>query len=234
MKRFYKMVGTAPGPDGFSIHLDGKPVRTPSGHGLIAPTQILADLVAAEWAAQVDTIDPGSMPLTQVVTTTQEHVKTARDDMARLALAYLDTDLLCYRTEAPEALAAAQARQWDPWIAWFSARFSCSLQTTTALAALRQPEAAHRAARGYVDGLGLWHFSVLQMTTAISGSLVLALAFVEGAIMPQQVFDAMHTEEHYRSKIYNEALHGMAPHQEKAMAEKLRDLLALRQVLETS
>lgn len=231
MKRFYKMVTTAPAPDGFAIHLDGKKVRTPSGLGLIAPTQILADAVAAEWTAQSGTIEPETMPLTQIVTTTQEHVKQARDDMTRLTLAYLDTDLLCYRTIHPEILAARQAQHWDRWLAWFAERFGSTLATTTDLAALTQPQAAHRAVASHVAALGLWQFSVLQMATALGGSIVLALAFVENALTPQELFAAIHTEEEYRAEIYNEALHGMAPHQEKAMASKLRDLLALQQVL---
>jgi chaperone required for assembly of F1-ATPase len=232
MKRFYKMVSVEESPDGYAIHLEGKKIRTPSGAGLVAPNRELADLVAAEWAAQGMKIDPETMPLTQIVTTTQEHVRETRDEMTRLALAYLDTDLLCYRAPEPAVLAERQARHWDTWLVWFAQRFGSGLEITTALIALKQPQAAHEAVRDYVAALDLWRFSVLQMATSISGSIVLALAFTEKALTPQQVYDAMHVEEHYRSEIYNEAVHGADPQQEKVMAGKMRDLLALRQVLD--
>ncbi len=232
MKRFYKMVTAVSAPEGFAIHLDGKPVRTPSGQRLIAPTQGIADLVVAEWAAQGDRIDPETMPLTQIVTTTKEHVGVSRAEMTRLVLAYLDTDLVCYRAAEPEALVSRQKEKQDAWLKWFAQRFAVELEITTGLAALRQPEAAHRAVQDCVAALDLWRFSVFQMTTAISGSLVLALAFVERAATAQQVFDAMHVEEHYRSDIYNEVLHGADPQQERAMIGKMRDLQALQKILD--
>ena len=38
-KRFYAHAGVIDALDGFAIILDDKPVRTPSGHALVAPTR---------------------------------------------------------------------------------------------------------------------------------------------------------------------------------------------------
>ena len=46
-KRFYGSAEVADAPGGLAILLDGKPVRTPSGRSLVAPTREIADAIAA-------------------------------------------------------------------------------------------------------------------------------------------------------------------------------------------
>ena len=64
-KRFYTQAGVVEAPGGFAITLDGKPVRTPSGRALVAPTREIAERIAAEWEAQQEFIDPLTMPMTR-------------------------------------------------------------------------------------------------------------------------------------------------------------------------
>ena len=73
-KRFYTSAGVAATPDGFAVTLDGKSVRTPSGRPLLAPTSEIADGIAAEWNAQVDFINPLTMPLTRFANSIAEAV----------------------------------------------------------------------------------------------------------------------------------------------------------------
>ena len=228
MKKFYKLVSREDVPGGFAIHLDGRPVKTPAGAVLCAPTAALADEIVREWAAQEDEIVPDSMPLTQILTTAQDRVSKDRPVMTQAILAYLDTDLLCYRTEEPVPLAEKQAASWNRWLVWFADTYGKALETTTGLAALSQPDTAHRTVADAVAALDDYQFTVLQMVTSLAGSLVLALAFVEGVASAKQLFDAAHVEENYKADIYNEAEHGAAPLQEKKQAAMKRDLVAAR------
>src|SRR5882724_1190365 len=63
-KRFYTSAGVVEAEGGFAVTLDGKPIRTPSGRHVVAPNRAIADAIAAEWNAQVETINPLTMPLT--------------------------------------------------------------------------------------------------------------------------------------------------------------------------
>src|SRR5271168_5211775 len=65
-KRFYDKAEAAVTPEGYAVRLDGKPVRTPAGRVLAAPTPALAEALTAEWDAQRDVIDPAKMPLTRL------------------------------------------------------------------------------------------------------------------------------------------------------------------------
>jgi chaperone required for assembly of F1-ATPase len=231
MKRFYKMVTCPPVAGGYEIHLDGKPVKMPSGRILCLPGKLLAEAVMQEWAAQTGDIMPENMPLTQLATTTLDRVNQERPAMEQAALSYLDTDLLCYRTMQPAAVAERQAQAWDPWLAWFKEHYGVELQTTHALRALRQPEEGRQAVISAMKALDNWQFTVLQLVTALSGSLVLGLAFFVGAATPDEVFAVMHVEEGYKAGIYNEQKHGFAPHVEKQRASVSRDLESSRRFL---
>src|SRR5215510_7706405 len=54
-KRFYKEVGVGDADGGFTVTLDGKPIKTPSGKVVLVPKRAIADAIAAEWAAQGET-----------------------------------------------------------------------------------------------------------------------------------------------------------------------------------
>lgn len=228
MKKFYKTVATAPVFGGHEIHLDGRPVKTPSGAPLLVPGQKLADVIVQEWAAQDKDIVPESMPLTQILITAQDRVARERDVMEKTLLAFLDTDLLCYRATLPATVAERQAREWNPWLGWFEKKYGVGLEITQALSALKQPPAAHAAVGHGVASMDHLTFTVLQLVTSLSGSLVLGLAFVAGAIAPEQVFAAAHVEEAFKGEVYDEAKYGAAPNDEKGRAGMRRDLQAAR------
>jgi chaperone required for assembly of F1-ATPase len=231
VKRFYKFVTTEKDLGGYSIRLDGKPVKTPSGKILSVPMQKLAEAIVLEWAAQETNIVPDSMPLTQILTTAIDRIANHRADMERSALAYLDTDLLCYRTNAPEELARRQHDVWQPWLDGFEAKHGVRLDTTTGLMALKQPVAAHEKVASIVRELDDFRFAAFQLAVSLTGSLVLALALADGSATAEQIYPAITIEEAFKAEIYHEDTYGAAPNQEKAQAALMRDLSAAEQFL---
>jgi chaperone required for assembly of F1-ATPase len=228
VKKFYKTVTAAPVFGGYEIHLDGKPVKTPSGVPLVAPARKMADAVAQEWVAQGKDIAPDSMPLTQILITAQDRVARERNAMEKTVLAFLDTDLLCYRATLPVAVAERQAREWNPWLGWFEKKYGLRLETTQSLTAIVQPAEAHEAVSRAVVSMDHLVFTVLQLVTSLSGSLVLGLAFAAGAITPEQVFAAAHVEESFKGEVYDETKYGAAPNDEERRTGVKRDLEAAR------
>lgn len=226
MKRFYKLVSTQKVATGYEILLDGRPVKTALKNTLCVEKEELANELVKEWAAQGENIIPDTMPLTQIVNTRIDRVSQERAAMSQAVLKYLDTDLLCYRTDDPPELAAAQEEAWDPVLTWFAGRFGVELETTTALTALEQPGAAHEEVRSCVEKLDDDRFTILQLVTPLSGSLVLAIAFLEGEVSAQQVFGCAHVEEHFKAEIYNEEKYGPDPAEEKKDRAMLSDLKA--------
>lgn len=230
MKKFYTLASHKNTDEGYVIQLDGKAVKTPSGQGLAAPTKSMGDAIVAEWAAQEDAIVPDTMPLTQILNTAIDRMRD-REAITAALLKYLDTDLLCYRTKEPQALAARQKEIWDKWLSWFDEHFESPLYTTFDLKAIKQDEDTHKQIWNYMEALDEYYFAVLNVITSLSGSLVLGLAFLEHEATPEQVFEAMYVEEDYHGALAGEDVHGKEPQFEKKQLAELTDLKAARHFL---
>jgi chaperone required for assembly of F1-ATPase len=193
-KRFYTSAGVAEADGGFAVTLDGKPIRTPSGRQVIAPTREIADAIAAEWNAQGDMINPLSMPLTRfansVVEAVADRVDAVADDVAK----YLGTDLLFYRAGHPEALVAQEAAHWDPIVFWAADALGAHFILAEGIVHVTQPEQAVAAARGTFPS-DPWSVSALHVVTTLTGSALLALALAHGVRDPEQVWAAAHVDE---------------------------------------
>lgn len=225
MNRFYKDVSTGPAfaGDGFVILLDQRPVRTPARAPLLSPTKTLAEAIAKEWAAQGEVIAADSMPLTQILTTTIDRAAN-RTAIEADILRYLDSDLLCYRAGEPKNLSAEQDRLWTPWLNWFEEKFGYELETTFGLSVLNQPQGAHDKVGAHVKNMDHYTFTAFQTAGALTGSIVLALAMVNGALAPQEAWNCALCEELFYERTHDLEKHGLDPIEEKRRAALKRDL----------
>ena len=193
-KRFYGHAGVAETPDGFVTTLDDKPIRTPSGRQLVAPIREIADAIAAEWEAQQETIDPLTMPMTRfansVVDAVVDRVEAVADDIAK----YLGSDLLFYRAGHPEALVALEAARWDPVVFWAADTLGAHFILAEGIVHVRQPDPAIAAARAALPA-DPWSIAALHVVTTLTGSALLALALLRGALDQDQVWAAAHVDE---------------------------------------
>ncbi len=224
MKRFYNLVSTSKVGDGYHIMLDNRPVKTKSGTYLCAPNEGIAAQIAGEWVGQVKEIIPETMPFTQILTTKIDRVKVEREVMSAAILKYLDTDLLCYVAEQPEGLVKLQQEKWQIWLDWFEIEFGYKLNKTTGLSAITHDKHAHKAVAEYVEVLDDARFTILQIVTSVSGSLVLGVAMVQGAANPKQIFEACFVEEIFKDSLYDVEKYGCDPAIEKAQKSAMQDL----------
>ncbi len=231
MKRFYNLVSIDKVDNGYHILLDNRPVKTKLKAFLCAPNEAIASRISCEWANQGDDIIPDSMPFMQILTTQIDRVSKERDVMSAAIFKYLDTDLLCYVATAPEGLVKLQQDKWQIWLDWFEGEFGYKLETTTGLAALTHAASAHKAVADYVGGLDDRCFTILQIVTSVSGSLILGLALVKGAANASQILDACFIEEMFKDTLYDADKYGADPILEKAQKSAMQDLTAAHDYL---
>ncbi|MCF8479033.1 MAG: ATPase [Rhodospirillum sp.] len=203
-KRFYKAVAVATEGEGFGPILDGRSVRTPGKRPLLVPSRPLADAMAAEWEAQGETIEPATMPLTQLANTALDRVADARDILTDELVRYAGSDLLCYRVASPETLVVRQDAGWGPVLDWLTDRHGVSLAVTVGLMPIEQPDAALATLRRVLDGLDPWTFTVVQGVTANCGSLVLALALVDGRLSAADILVLATMDEIHQMELWGE------------------------------
>jgi chaperone required for assembly of F1-ATPase len=193
-KRFYTSARMIESAEGFAITLDGKPIRTPSRHPLVAPARAIAEAIVAEWDAQKEIINPVTMPLTRlansVIDAVAERVDAVTDDIAK----YFETDLLFYRASHPEALVEREARHWDPVLFWAADKLGAHFILAEGIVHVRQPDQAVAAARAALPK-DAWSVAAFHMVTSLTGSALLALALMRGVLDADQVWTAAYVDE---------------------------------------
>jgi chaperone required for assembly of F1-ATPase len=200
MKRFYKDTAVEAGDGGFRVLLDGKPMRTPARTVLVAPTEPLAEAIAAEWHAvpAKAEIDVAHLPLTRLAATGLDRVGNQRarviDDTAK----YAASDMLCYRATGPSSLVQHQIDTWQPLLDWAAERYGARLAVATGTTFVTQPHAALAALRNAVAAHGDLALSALYNLTHVAGSVVIALAVSDGHLPPDAAFAAAELDELYQ------------------------------------
>ena len=193
-RRFYDKVGTVADAGGYAVRLDGKPVRTPAGRILAAPSAALAQALAAEWDAQRDLIDPARMPLTRLANSIIDGVSDRSDPVAAEIEKYLASDLVCYRATAPSGLVERQARHWDPILAWARETLGAPLRAAPGVVHIAQDEDALARARGAIPREP-WRLGALNAATTLAGSALIALALARGRLSVEEAWQAAHVDE---------------------------------------
>jgi chaperone required for assembly of F1-ATPase len=204
MKRFYREVAVTETEGGFGVALDGKPVRTPEKALLLLPTRALAEAVAAEWWAQGDEVDLLVLPLTRLANSAIDLVAKRNTAIVAEIANYAGTDLVCYRAEHPPALVARQAAAWQPLIDWAAGRHGAPLLVTAGIAPLAQPEASLAALRAAVEAHAPMALAALRLATQASGSLVIALALIEGMLDADAAFATAELDESFQIEQWGE------------------------------
>jgi chaperone required for assembly of F1-ATPase len=199
-KRFYKSAGATGRPGGaFAVELDGRPIKTPAGNKLAVPTKALAEAIADEWNAQGETIVPTSLPLTKLANSAIDGVTGRRDEVASDILRYAATDLVCYRASYPEALVLAQARAWNPILAWIDETYAAPFRTSEGIAHIAQPEASLEALGTVLDRLDAFKLAALHVMTALTGSALIPLAHIGGYFDTAAAWVAAHVDEQWQT-----------------------------------
>jgi chaperone required for assembly of F1-ATPase len=200
-KRFYQAAGVTESDGAFNIVLDGKGIRTPARKPLTAPTRALAEAIAAEWDAQKDVIDPSRMPLTRLANSIIDGVADTPDAVADDIAKYLGCDLLFYRAGGPESLIEKQAASWDPPVAWARDALGARFILAQGVVHVAQPDMAIVAARKALPS-DAWRLGALHSITTLTGSALLALALVNGAMEADQVWRAAHVDEDFNMETW--------------------------------
>lgn len=221
MKRFWKAAQAVPAGEGWGVQLDAAPLRTPGRALLAVPTEALGEAIAHEWAAAEGTIEPWAMPLTGLANAAIDRIAPDRSAFAASLGTYAEADLACYRAAGPETLFARQEESWDALLGWARRRYDVNFVTTTGIVHVAQPRATVERLAQAVAELDPFHLAGLSPLVTIGGSLVAALAVLEGALSPEQAWDAVSIDERWQIEKW-----GADAEAEAALANRRWDFFA--------
>ncbi len=187
LKRFWEQAEVVAEATGFAVQLDGRGVKTPAKAPLVLPTRAMADAVAGEWAAQVERIDPLSMPVTRSANAAIDKVTLQHTEVADMLAAYGDSDLLCYRAETPQKLVDRQAATWNPALDWAADALGVRLAVHRGVVHCAQDPAELARLTARVHGFSSFQLAGFHDLVSLSGSLILGF----GAAMDWRDADAI-------------------------------------------
>lgn len=216
MRRFYKEVDVTPhrkiraadfsaspsrgeAKNAFAILLDGKVIKTPMRKTLALPTHALAEAVAEEWRSQSEKIVPETMPLTKLANTAIDRVAGNEGAIVESIAAYAN-DLLCYRAETPDDLAARQNELWNPLLDWAARHHGVRLNVASGIVHISQPEEALTAVRAALAAQDAFVLTALHNAATICGSVVLVLALEGGRLGAEEAFALSQLDERYQAE----------------------------------
>jgi chaperone required for assembly of F1-ATPase len=197
-KRFYKSAAVTPAEDGHAIALDGRLVKTPRKTLIVVPTEALAHVLAQEWNAQTDVIDPATMTMTRLVNTALDGVTgrehEVRDDIVKFA----GSDLLCYRAEHPDTLIQLQCDSWDPVLDWARSTFGIALRVCDGIMPVAQDKASLLRVSQSIEKETAAHLTALHTMTTLTGSAILALAVRHRHLDAEAAWCTAHIDEDWQ------------------------------------
>lgn len=204
-RRFYKVAGIARGEGGFAVELDGKVAKTPGKAALVLPSEAAAGLVAAEFAAQGETIDPATMPVLRLVNTAIDGVSADPQAVYEDILRFAASDLLCYRAGSPVSLVERQNAAWDPVIDWARASLGARFVLAEGVMHVAQPREAIAAFGAHLSRFSEpLRLAAIHSMTSLTGSALLALAVATCALTAEEAWSAAHVDEDFNIALWGE------------------------------
>ncbi len=208
MKRFWDTVTVAPDGEDHRILLDGKPMHLPNGGILRIGPAALAEGCAGEWrlagGAKGGEMSYLDTPLTRIAGTARERIVHDPAATADAIARYGESDLLCYRAEAPQALVDLQTRSWQPWLDRAEQAYGAKPRVTAGIGYVRQHHDWIDALRRAVAAHDPYMLAGLGIVVPALGSLVLGLALAGGHIDAAEAHALGALEELFQAEQWGE------------------------------
>ena len=204
MKRFWTAVAVEETAAGFTVRLDGRPIRTPAKRELVVPTLRIARNIAGEWEAQEGEVEPLTMPWTRSANAALDKVAVQRDEVMEHLIGYAGSDLLCYRAEGPAGLVARQNDIWSPILGWLFEEFGVRLAITKGVMPVAQADKTLEILARPMQAMNDFELTAFHDMVGLSGSYVLALAAAREFQPTEQLWAASRLDENWQIEQWGE------------------------------
>ena len=202
MKRFWKEVAVEPVVGGWRVTLDGRPIKTQGGTPQVVPTEALAELLAAEWRAQGEEIDPAAFPARDMADYAIDMVAADPAAIAANLKRYGETDTLCYRADPDQPLHQRQWAEWEPIVTAFEAREGVRMERVSGIVHKPQPAATLATLRARLEALDPFTLAALEVLTSLSASLTVGLSAIEPDADNEALWQAAELEEAWQAELW--------------------------------
>lgn len=197
-KRFYKDVAVVKLPNGYTVELDGKSIKTPAKNLLEVDSEKIAQAIATDWDQQAEYIDLDTMYTSKVVNTAIDRIAPNPDAVIKELTDYASSDLLCYRALEPESLVERENASWDPVLAWLDKTYGARLASAKGIMPRSQPVEAIAKLANNLQSRPALMLAAMHNLATLTGSTVLAFALADGHLDAQQAWACTYVDEDWQ------------------------------------
>jgi chaperone required for assembly of F1-ATPase len=127
-------------------------------------------------------------------------VGAVRDEIVKFA----GNDLLLYRADSPQELVDEQERVWDDALVRLARRFEIAFQPTIGIIHQPQPQRTLDKLSAALAEEKLLELTALVSITGITGSGLLAIAFLYQLMSADEIWAAAHLDEDHQIRLWGE------------------------------
>lgn len=202
MKRFYKDAVVAETDLGWIVQLDGRPIKTQGGNPQTLPTAKLAELLAAEWAEQGETLNPSSFRGRDMADYAIDMIAPEPEQTVEKLLRYGETDTLCYRAGPDEPLWKRQCEVWDPILEAVERREGVKLDRVSGIVHRPPREDTLERLAARIRSYDAFMLAALETATALTASLCIGLESIRPDADADALWRAASLEEDWQADLW--------------------------------
>jgi len=199
-RRFYKSVEAVEADGGYAVLLDGRALKTPGGARMKLPTRALAELVAAEWRAQGETVELAEMHASRLANTAIDSIGQAHGATAEQVARYAGSDLVLYFAEEPAGLVERQRELWGPVLDRIEREARLSFVRASGIIHQEQPSESVEGVRRIAAALDDFGLAGLAFGAALFGSAILAIGLHRGWLGGEQAYELSRLDEAWQEE----------------------------------
>ena len=201
MKKFWKKVEVKEiFKNTFQVRLDKKILKTPMKKDLRFLNYQIASETSKEWDIEGTIISTDGMIFYGLVSTAIDKISKNRNLFINQILSFIDTDLICYRADAPNELVQLQNQKWGPIISIIEKYTGFSLETFTGIMPSKQEKGVHLKVKQLVNQFSDLEISALHRITNLTGSIFLSLCILKGDLYKNHAFELSFLDELWQAE----------------------------------
>ena len=201
MKKFWKKVEVKEiFINTFQVRLDKKILKTPMKKDLRFLNYQIASETSKEWDIEGTIINIDGMIFYGLVSTAIDKISKNRNLFINQILSFIDTDLICYRADAPNELVQLQNKKWDPIISIIEKYTGFRLETFTGIMPSKQKKVVHIKVKQLVNQFSDLEISALHRITNVTGSIFLSLCILKGDLDKNHAFEFSFLDELWQAE----------------------------------
>ncbi|KAI3646798.1 hypothetical protein MP228_009726 [Amoeboaphelidium protococcarum] len=191
----------------YVIRLDSRPLRTPDSQIIVAPSRVLAEIVAHEWDAQdEDHLKSSSLMATSLLTRAIEFQTDAnvRSQTLKFLQRYIDTDSILYQQDTSTQIIELQEQLWLPIIDTVQEQLKINLKTTNGLSSITQDRHAIQRLLTIVDQYDALKLASFEKAVMNSKSWLIAMALSDLDLSVEKAVQAARLETIHQTMMWGE------------------------------